>query len=182
MKNNKFGFTLVEILVVIAIIGILALGFSRINYKAISDRQMGIIFTNRIVSILETIRNNSLLGKGIPGGEIPSSRTIDIPYGTGKTIITSYENSGGIVVVNNEFSLPLGMGEEIRRITCRNFGSGSISENITTTGSIKFEKEEVKIFGCSDDSFRILELRTKYRDFEKTIIINSINGVIEVIN
>lgn len=62
-KNN--GFTIVELLVAISITIIIILWSSNINFKYISNKQNLEIFTNKIISEIERIRNNSLIWKWI---------------------------------------------------------------------------------------------------------------------
>jgi len=182
MKNRKIWFTLIEILVVICIISILAIWFSQVNYNNISDKQIGNIFTNKIVSILETVRNNSLLWKGRWSSlKIPLSWKIEIPYSSW-SIITSYENSAWSYIVDNELGFTLKTQEKISKITCKYFWTWATSKYITSTGTIIFEKEKIKILWCDnpeDPNYKILQIRTMYKNFGRTITINTINGVIE---
>jgi len=178
MKNKKWWFSLIEILVAIAILWILAIWFSQINYKSISDKQMGGIFSNKITSFLETVRNNALLWKWVwISWEIPLSWKIEIPFSSWR-IITSYETSTWNII-NNDLTFSLNKWEEISQITCKTFWSPPTSETLTSTGTVIFEKEKIRISWCSNNNFRILQIRTRYNNFWKTITINTINGVIE---
>ncbi len=72
-------FTLIELLVAISIIAILAIGVSNINWNRLSDRQKITIFQNRVVSEIETIRNNALFGKAVtPALIVPHTWRIDL--------------------------------------------------------------------------------------------------------
>jgi len=67
MKINKNinGFTIVELLVAITIIIILIIWSNNISFKYVNDKQKLEIFTNKIISEIERIRNNSLVWKWI---------------------------------------------------------------------------------------------------------------------
>ncbi len=188
MENKKVWFTLIEILVVVAILWLLAIWFSQTNYKAISERQMANIFTNKIITILETVRNNSLLWRGkyddslsfFSGTgtiEIPFLWTIEIPFSSW-SIVTNYETYTWSII-DNDLSFSLNKWEEISRITCKTFWSSPTSDDINSTGTIVFEKEKMYITWCPDANAKILQIRTKYKNFGRTITINTINGVIE---
>jgi prepilin-type N-terminal cleavage/methylation domain-containing protein len=59
-KNNKKGFTLIEILVVIALISMLAVSALNTNFNP-SDSEKLNIFNSEIIKPIEEIKNNSLV-------------------------------------------------------------------------------------------------------------------------
>jgi len=59
MKIQKNAFTLTEILVVIGVIGILALGVSQINLSRISQNELLATEVVRLVASMEEMRNNA---------------------------------------------------------------------------------------------------------------------------
>ena len=65
MNKNNNAFTIVELLVAIVVVIIITLSWSNIAFRAISDKQNLEISTNKIISEIERVRNNSLIWKGI---------------------------------------------------------------------------------------------------------------------
>jgi prepilin-type N-terminal cleavage/methylation domain-containing protein len=61
MKIQKNAFTLTEILVVIAVIGMLALGVSQINLSRISQNELLATEVVRLVASMEEMRNNAIV-------------------------------------------------------------------------------------------------------------------------
>lgn len=62
MKNiDSYAFTLIELLLVIALIVIMTLGGMSLNFNTLTDEQNLNIFTNKIKTNFEEIRNNALL-------------------------------------------------------------------------------------------------------------------------
>ena len=61
MNKNNNAFTIIELLVAIVIVIIITLSGSNIAFRAISDKQNLEISTNKIISEIERIRNNSLI-------------------------------------------------------------------------------------------------------------------------
>ena len=62
LKNIK-AFTLIEILVAIALLAIIWLWFANYNFSSMWDRQTLESFTNKIISNFETLRTNALVWK-----------------------------------------------------------------------------------------------------------------------
>jgi len=65
MKNSKNAFTIIELLIIIALISILVLGVMNINFNRQGDGQKLDMFTNQIYSTIELVRNNALMGRWI---------------------------------------------------------------------------------------------------------------------
>lgn len=65
MKKIKKGFTLIELMIVIAMIGIIFVWMRNINFNYMSDRQKAEQFANKIISQIETARNNAMIGRSV---------------------------------------------------------------------------------------------------------------------
>jgi prepilin-type N-terminal cleavage/methylation domain-containing protein len=65
MKKNNYklttAFTLIELMITIAIIAIIILSLNNIDFNKMSSNQRLDMFTNSIITNIENIRNNALL-------------------------------------------------------------------------------------------------------------------------
>lgn len=64
-KKNKKAFTILELVVIIALISLIALWMSKINFNRLSNEQESEILANKIISIIEEARDNSITWKGV---------------------------------------------------------------------------------------------------------------------
>jgi len=62
-KNIFRAFTLPELLVAIAVISVLALGISQFNFNRLSQKQQIEIEVVKLISLIEDVRNNALIGR-----------------------------------------------------------------------------------------------------------------------
>lgn len=65
MQKGKSAFTLIELMIVIVLIGIIFLMFGNMNLNYMWDKQKAEQFANKIISEIETVRNNALVGRAI---------------------------------------------------------------------------------------------------------------------
>lgn len=64
-KKNKNAFSLIELVVVVGLITFIALTATSLNFQWLSDKQKLEIFSNRIITQIEAIRNDALVWKNL---------------------------------------------------------------------------------------------------------------------
>ncbi|MDD2907092.1 MAG: hypothetical protein PHH98_00480 [Candidatus Gracilibacteria bacterium] len=182
MKINKNinAITVMELLVAITVIGILAIGALNVNFKYTSDKQKLEIFTNKITSEIERIRNNSLIGKGIGINLIvPPEWKIEFNNGWNGTssgnIITSY--SGATWIQENVIIIDKGFG--INNISCLDVNGNAIILNTTETGTIIFEGGKYKLSGDCPNNYSNIEIENTYNGNTGSINFDVVSGLIK---
>jgi|GEM_PF-1852332 hypothetical protein len=63
LTKNKKAFTLIELVIVLALIGLFLLFTNPFNFNILSNEQKSEIFANKIISTLETSRDETITGK-----------------------------------------------------------------------------------------------------------------------
>ena len=63
LTKNKKAFTLIELVIVLALIGLFLLFTNPFNFNILSNEQKSEIFANKIISTLETSRDEAITGK-----------------------------------------------------------------------------------------------------------------------
>lgn len=105
-KNNKNAFTLVELMVIIVLIIIIILWIKSINFNKLSNEQKSEIFANRIISIIETFRDEDLTWKTINWSRYT------------KRLLLKKNNQSYYVIDDNIFDLKKENKEEIISLKC----------------------------------------------------------------
>ncbi len=181
-KTLNKAFTLVELMAVIAIVSIIAIWTSRVNFSSLSDRQKLDIFSNIWISNYEHVRNNALLWKGFwTPLIIPEKWKIDFSTQDYGTINTYYYNSWSWVPYQG-YSSTWNYFSQLTNFTCKR-PNNSIENTFTwstNTGSIIFEGSQITLTWACDPGSKILEYNAFYRDFNNIIQINTVNGLIEI--
>lgn len=180
MKTHKW-FTLIELMVGITVIGILALGWMRLDFNKISDAQYIRIFTGKIISLYETTRNNMLIGRSIDtAGTTPSIWKIEIPIWSGKTLTTSY-STWGVYINYTAWTHVYKSSEWISKINC--YTSAGTNTNTITSGTwiILITKDTISFSGttiCDTISTKKIILETFYHSNTGSIEISGLSGIV----
>ncbi|MCT4617327.1 MAG: prepilin-type N-terminal cleavage/methylation domain-containing protein [Candidatus Gracilibacteria bacterium] len=189
-KNNKKGFTLIEILVVIALISMLAVSALNTNFNP-SDSEKLNIFNSEIIKPIEEIKNNSLVGKGV----IDSSGKLNTPdyweiiispnnLGASKGKIISRYNIDGADTIYNEYNVKKTLS--IDKIECNLLDDTTEELENDKQIIIKLEGSKMSItsdsINCASNIKEIL-LTTSILSGKKSLItINKLSGVIQTEN
>lgn len=177
--NTLKWFTLVELVVIIAIIWILVWAWSQVNFNKIGDANKQIIFNNLIISQFETIRNNTLLWKWIDTN-IWVADSWKLAYSTTNSweIIPSY-SSGWVWTVYSWSILKAPDTYSITDINCLNI-SWTIIDAWVTTAEVHIQWNDFTLSWACSGTTRILELSTMLKGKSNQIQINTLNWLIEV--
>ncbi len=176
--NNKKWYSLVELSVIIAVITIIAIWASRINFNRLSSKQKLDIFSNKIISKIETTRNNALLWKWIwTNLVIPNKWKIEISSNNSWTINSSYYDWTNWYLYNED-SLIVTSPFYINNIRCSSL-TGVISNLSWTTWSIFISWWDLSLSWCTNTNDKILELDVTFWSFRNRITINTLNWLIE---
>ena len=196
-KNNTSWFTLIEILVVIVIIAILALWVSNINFNAISDKQRLDKDIIKIISQIETIRNNSILWKWIwVNLDVPEKYEIHI-WNTWSWNIKLYYNTWW---VNTEYDFVKKINfwnnyEYISKMNCLSLEINPSTKKYTIiddedgdnniqdwTWKLIFEWANISLsWACDKAEAKILQVEVTRKQFKRTFQINTLNWLIEIV-
>ena len=178
MKKQKKAFTLIELMVVIALIWIVALSAWNLNFNSLSDRQRVDWFFYKIKTNIETIQNNALIWKAIDDSWlfVPKKWRIDFDSSNNWTwswtIKTYYLNDLGSYIAYTENNT---ISEKFYSIIIKNWWNILDS---SWTWALIIEWWNLSLTWSSLTS-KILEIEAKYKDFSKIFTINTISGVIE---
>ena len=184
-KISNTAFTLIELMVVIAIIAILILGSNFLNFNKVSNKQKLDTKTIRIVSQIEEIRNNSLLWKWIwTELVVPEKYKIDFSTSWSWVIKAQYFSWSYIdynfdkeISFSNNF-------DSISEIKCLELNKNPINSFSWTTiwtWTIFIEWSNMSLSWSCDSTTKILELTIKRKADTKKIQINTLNWLIEIV-
>lgn len=183
-KINNKGFTLIELLVVIAIITIMTIWASSMNFNTTSDKQNLDRHMIKIVSYIETIRNNALLGKWIwVNLEVPNSYKIDFSLNDWWKTQWYYTDSWSIEHVLDFMTPPTfswSTLEYIKNIECVKLNWDA--DALSTTWSILITWSNLQLGWCPEDSHKILQLNITRKAETESIQINTVTWLIKVLD
>jgi len=176
-KKNK-AFTIVELLVAIAIITIISLWANSISFKSVSDKQWLEIFNNKIISEIERVRNNSLIWKGIWANlDVPKTWRIDFSTSWSWILNTNYRLTD-ISPWILDSSLPMDKFS-INWVTCINVAWTLFPLTTTETWSIIFEWWKYKLWWNCIDSQSSIKISTLNRWFNYEIEFDVVSWIIK---
>lgn len=179
MKKGLQGFTLVELLVVITILWIIGYWVTTINFNRITDKQKAAIFSNKITSSIEWVRNMILIGKSVDSTWfVPQEWSINLPINTPNSQITpQYLDSSSSLVNYQQLLYTLKQWEIIRSIQCKTI-DGTSSTRSSWILTITFSKNTTT-FNCNSPDERIVEILIEFQSKPLTIVFNWISNIVE---
>lgn len=182
MQQKKIfsGYTLVEIIVVISIIGIVIFAMGNFNFTRLTQKQQTSIENIKIKSIFEEVRNNHTYGRAILSGSlVPLAWNIDVSTAWSGRVISEYLS--GSTWVNFQRSWNTSPPIFLSSVICKNL-TGTISGTLTGTGKITFSGSEINISGtnCSNQNIKVIELQLQNRGLSETLRFNTVTGILEI--
>lgn len=160
-----------------AIIMILAIGASSINFNTATDREFLNSLTNKIASSIEKHRNNALIGRWVWANlDIPKSYQLN--FSTTGSGSMSILYSTGWSFANLE-TISFQNFESISNLVCYN--PTLTSSGTSTNTTLILEKNNLSLSGCLAgwNTGSILEITAKYKANSKKILINTLTGRVE---
>lgn len=188
MIQNSFkkAFTLVEVMVWIAIIGIIAFWVSQFNFNAISQKQEIEIDIAKLVNNYEEIRNNALVGKAVDnGGTLEAARAWRMRITTAWAFTADYSLDGTFAspVSYDSLSWDINPPADIISIECQRLNGSNGSVIPSWWASIEFRWSEMELRCNSatyDSKDKLLLIEYGTPTSSKTVTINTLSGIIEV--
>lgn len=183
-KKSLQAFTLVEVMVALVVIGIVVFWIARINFNQVTDTQKVSIFSNKIVSTIEWIRNMTLTWKSVTTSQYtPSEWTLNIVINSASTYIRPYyRNSWWTLVEYPQLRFRLQENELVTGIRCKSIDGTYAPTTITSwTFTISFTDNSTTFSGCATDE-RIIEIYTQFKAASQTIVFNGITSIIESVD
>jgi len=174
MKKKQW-FTLIEILIVITLVSILLIGFSRINLNRLSWKQKLDIETQKIVNIFEEVKNNALTWKAVGVNlDYPEYWWINLSWS-----VVSYYNTG---VWNNEVysSWDPPLNTSISSVRCYDLNESSTAIAGDITLSFSWSQNSISSDCGLWNPEKIIKFTLSRPPFENTIEFHSISGIIKV--
>jgi Tfp pilus assembly protein FimT len=181
MNKNKKAVSIIELLAIMAIIAILFIWATSYDYNTASDKQRLEIFSNSIISQIETVMINAMTWKAVNSNTesslvVPEERKIEFSKWTGTTISTSYK-------INEAEGRTL--DEEIVLDSLTNIVSIDCSKSWwEDSWQITFKWTKIKITqtdvsSCTND-YTSITIKFQYKNnFSETIKFNVVNGLVE---
>lgn len=177
MKKNNFWFTLIEMLVVIAIIWILAISIKSFNFNKSMDKEYLLKYRNEVFSILEKTRNDSLLWKSLSWNNliIPTKRVITITK-------SNWTNSWTVSLKNYSWSSLINWYDESITIP-KNFSINNLYcswSQLSWNMEIEYTWNQITLSWSSCNQNTVTwEIEVKYKALTWTISINTISNLIQ---
>lgn len=157
MKKINKWFTLVELLVVISLIIIIILALTNFNFNKLSDEQKSEIFANKILSEIETLRDDSISWKWTNDTNSPSwfkninKRTLELEKWENKNIISKLDNQIKINLTSTK-------KEKIENLKCWDIEKNKIKIEFYSDNIIFFDENDIE---CKDKIKIIIDFNNK---------------------
>ncbi len=173
-KGKKSAFTLVELIIVIAIVA-LVVTFSRwIDLNEINKGKNAELFTSKIARLFENTRNNALLWRAVDL-ETPDSWRIRFDLTNNGTFTTEYfDGTTWQLFDDQDYNFSVNDPEFIDFISCNVAWDISWGEWI-----VIFDWPTLSFWGSCSINDKIMTIGTYYSTYEWEVLINSVSGVIE---
>ena len=127
ISRTSRGFTLVEIMIVIAVLGLLFLAMSHFNVSASVNQQRAEYMTNVIHDMIRDARQDTLLGKNTTPGTVATERTVVISKNAIKRSIKA--ENGNTTTEGQSFEPPFFDGDNNYKIDTIRVSTGVLSHN-----------------------------------------------------
>lgn len=176
-KKEKKAFTLVELMVVMAVIVLIALSFNTTNLTKLTDRQKIQIFTNKLITNIESLRNSSLIWKWADSNLTSTYLTeITLTDAWSWSLIVKYNTWATSTLINNsEFSLTPWISYSIKEIRCLRIDNSD--DWVTASWVVSIVWANLSLSWCPVTS-RKLKITTKFLDNEQDFTINVVNWLV----
>jgi len=178
LKNINKAFTVIELLVVIAVIIIMVLWATNMNFNSTTNKQKLEIFTNKVISQIETVRTNDLVGKAELDWselEIPDRWFIEVSTAWLWKLTTKIERNSNI---ENFSELFMEEWFSIDEVWCDL--PNWTSYNTTNTWTIVFEKWNYSLRWINCETWETtLSIKTGFRWVQNTISFDTLNWLIK---
>lgn len=179
-KHIHSAFTLVELMVVIAIISALVIWSMRVDLSRLTQKQQTGLELVQINNIFEEIRNNALIGRWV-GVDVqnPDSWGIDISVQNWGEI-QAYSTLAWTNTPSPQGTWSAQENREILEISCRSLDWSS-STPLTGTGTLNFVWDQISMSGTGCDSFNQTVLFIRYGDdtLSETLTLNTLSWVMK---
>lgn len=177
---NKKAFTLTELLVIIVIITIITLSVMSIDYSKLTDKQKLDIFTNKVVSSYEWVRNYSLIWKWVwVNLDLPNTWKIEYWVSSWWEIVSSYSTWWSFVKYD-DFSILPDNNYSISSIDCVDRNLTAINTSLVSTWIVLFQWWNISFsWSCALENVSKLKLNINFAWNIKPIYINSLNWIVE---
>ncbi len=174
---RKYGFTLIEIAIVISILGVLFYQFSKISFRPQEDLAKAERLANRISSILHEWLINVTIGRMDVTQSATTQATIGVSTTTG--IIWRYTSA-----LSGSFIPPFYDGDakyEIRDITWTGWRASAWAISGTSAYiTVIANANSVSFSGIANTTATTVTFRTRYLNMNKKVIFDRRTGRIEV--
>lgn len=179
MNYQKNAFTLVELIVWIAIIWLISLWITNMYSSNLPDRQKLDLFTNKVVWIIDSVKNYSLVWKWI-WTDLITPNYFKMELSRSGSYLKTFFNTWGTDIYYSPMSInPFDTYYNINSIKCiwLDYSSWAVVDDI----SITYNWSNITLSWCLNNYQKIIDLELAYKWFKKTIRLNSISWVLEEI-